>query len=51
MTDHQTTPHPDVLAWAAGSDAPERNALEFGFMALADSAPLIVAATQGCAQP
>ena len=51
MTDHHTTPRPDALAWAAGSDAPEKNVLDLGFMALADSAPLIVAATQGFAQP
>lgn len=51
MTDHQATPRPDALAWAAGSDAPEKNVLDLGFMALADSAPLIVAATQGFAQP
>ncbi len=51
MTDHHATPRPDALAWAAGSDAPEKNVLDLGFMALADSAPLIVAATQGFAQP
>ena len=39
------------LAWVAGSDAPEKSALELGFMALTDSASLIVAATQGFAQP
>ncbi|HYQ39913.1 MAG TPA: CmpA/NrtA family ABC transporter substrate-binding protein [Pseudomonas sp.] len=49
MTDH--SPRSDALAWAAGSDAPEQNVLELGFMPLADAAPLIVAATQGFAQP
>ncbi len=38
-------------AWAGGSDAPEKSALDIGFMALTDSASLIVAATQGFAQP
>ncbi|MCP8465663.1 ABC transporter substrate-binding protein [Pseudomonas sp. ZM23] len=42
---------PDSLAWVAGSDAPERTELNLGFMALSDSASLIVAATQGFAQP
>ncbi len=41
----------DALAWVAGSDAPEKNTLNLGFMALSDSASLIVAATQGFAQP
>ncbi|AYC32461.1 nitrate ABC transporter substrate-binding protein [Pseudomonas cavernae] len=41
----------DNLAWVAGSDAPEKSTLELGFMALSDSASLIVAATQGFAQP
>ncbi|MEO4048941.1 CmpA/NrtA family ABC transporter substrate-binding protein [Pseudomonas sp. CAU 1711] len=41
----------DALAWVAGSDAPEKSALNLGFMALTDSASLIVAATQGFAQP
>ena len=49
MTEH--SPRHDALAWVAGSDAPEQNVLDLGFMALADSAPLIVAATQGFAQP
>ncbi|PTU73482.1 CmpA/NrtA family ABC transporter substrate-binding protein [Pseudomonas mangrovi] len=44
-----TTSNP--LAWVAGSDAPEKSALDLGFMALTDSASLIVAATQGFAQP
>lgn len=39
------------LAWIAGSDAPELNSLDIGFMPLSDSASLIVAATQGFAQP
>ncbi|VXC05322.1 putative nitrate transport protein [Pseudomonas sp. 8AS] len=41
----------DTLAWVAGSDAPEKSVLDLGFMALTDSASLIVAATQGFAQP
>lgn len=41
----------DCLAWVAGSDAPEKPVLELGFMALTDAASLIVAATQGFAQP
>lgn len=41
----------DSLAWVAGSDAPEKPVLELGFMALTDAASLIVAATQGFAQP
>jgi nitrate/nitrite transport system substrate-binding protein len=39
------------LAWVAGSDAPEKSAIDVGFMALTDCAPLVVAATQGFAQP
>ena len=50
MTDTNNT-RSDALAWVAGSDAPEKSALNLGFMALADSASLIVAATQGFAQP
>ncbi|MDG1581895.1 CmpA/NrtA family ABC transporter substrate-binding protein [Pseudomonas sp. GOM6] len=50
MTD-SSTPINDALAWVAGSDAPEKSALNLGFMALTDSASLIVAATQGFAQP
>ncbi|MNZ33276.1 Nitrate transport protein NrtA precursor [compost metagenome] len=42
---------PDSLAWVAGSDAPEKSALNIGFMALTDSASLVVAATQGFGQP
>lgn len=50
MTDSSTSQH-NTLAWVAGSDAPEKSALNLGFMALTDSASLIVAATQGFAQP
>lgn len=50
MTDNTTT-RTDTLAWVAGSDAPEKSVLDLGFMALTDSASLIVAATQGFAQP
>ncbi|UAW99554.1 ABC transporter substrate-binding protein [Halopseudomonas nanhaiensis] len=50
MTRHDT-PRADALAWAAGSDAPEKPSLNIGFLPLADSASLIVAATQGFAQP
>ncbi len=39
------------LAWVAGSDAPEKHSLDIGFMALTDCASLVVAATQGFAQP
>ncbi|MDO7896732.1 CmpA/NrtA family ABC transporter substrate-binding protein [Pseudomonas citrulli] len=39
------------LAWVNGSDAPEKSAVDLGFMALSDCAPLVVAATQGFAQP
>ena len=39
------------LAWVAGSDAPELSSIDVGFMALTDSASLVVAATQGFAQP
>ncbi|WP_371226623.1 CmpA/NrtA family ABC transporter substrate-binding protein [Pseudomonas sp. QE6] len=46
-----TRGRPDSLAWVAGSDAPEKSALNLGFMALTDSASLVVAATQGFAQP
>ncbi|WP_313088985.1 CmpA/NrtA family ABC transporter substrate-binding protein [Pseudomonas sp.] len=42
---------PDSLAWVAGSDAPEKRVVNLGFMALTDAASLIVAATQGFAQP
>lgn len=39
------------LAWVNGSDAPELSSIDAGFMALTDSASLVVAATQGFAQP
>ena len=39
------------LAWVNGSDAPEKSAVNLGFMALSDCAPVVVAATQGFAQP
>ena len=51
MTDSHPQNHLDPLAWVAGSDAPEKSAINLGFMALTDSASLIVAATQGFAQP
>ncbi len=50
MTDKSCTRN-DNLAWVAGSDAPEKRTVNLGFMALSDSASLIVAATQGFAQP
>ncbi|MDX5372616.1 MAG: ABC transporter substrate-binding protein [Pseudomonadaceae bacterium] len=50
MNDSNNT-RSDALAWVTGSDAPEKSALNLGFMALTDSASLIVAATQGFAQP
>ncbi|MBT8766875.1 CmpA/NrtA family ABC transporter substrate-binding protein [Metapseudomonas boanensis] len=50
MTDNSSI-RDDYLAWVGGSDAPEKSALNLGFMALTDSAPLIVAATQGFTQP
>lgn len=49
MSEHDT-PRGDALAWACGSDAPEKSALNIGFMALSDSASVIVAATQGFAE-
>jgi nitrate/nitrite transport system substrate-binding protein len=48
---NSSTTRSDNLAWVAGSDAPEKSVLDLGFMALTDSASLIVAATQGFAQP
>ncbi|WP_082073210.1 CmpA/NrtA family ABC transporter substrate-binding protein [Pseudomonas sp. LFM046] len=50
MTDKSCTRN-DSLAWVAGSDAPEKRTVNLGFMALSDTASLIVAATQGFAQP
>ncbi|MBK3867620.1 nitrate ABC transporter substrate-binding protein [Pseudomonas stutzeri] len=41
----------DALAWVAGSDAPEKSSVNLGFLPLTDAASLIVAATQGFAQP
>ena len=41
----------NALAWVNGSDAPEKSSLDLGFMALSDCASLVVAATQGFAQP
>lgn len=41
----------NALDWVNGSDAPEMNSLDVGFMALTDCASLVVAATQGFAQP
>lgn len=51
MTDLHNPPRPDPQAWVAGSDAPEKHVVNLGFMALTDAASLIVAATQGFAQP
>lgn len=38
-------------AWVNGSDAPEKSVINLGFMALSDCASVVVAATQGFAQP
>lgn len=46
----QHIPRGDALAWVGGSDAPEKSVLNIGFMALSDSASVIVAATQGFAE-
>ena len=46
-----SSPTRDPLAWVNGSDAPEKSSLDLGFMALSDCASLVVAATQGFAQP
>lgn len=35
------------LAWVNGSDAPEKSAVNLGFMALSDCAPVVVAAKIG----
>lgn len=51
MTDSPTAPRHDALAWVAGSDAPEKSTVNLGFLPLTDAASLIVAATQGFAQP
>ncbi|AZF54446.1 Nitrate ABC transporter, substrate-binding protein [Pseudomonas sp. R4-34-07] len=45
------SPVTPALAWVNGSDAPEKSSLDLGFMALTDCASLVVAATQGFAQP
>jgi two-component system, oxyanion-binding sensor len=44
-------PSAGPLAWVNGSDAPEKTEINLGFMALSDCASLVVAATQGFAQP
>ena len=44
-------PTVDPLAWVNGSDAPEKTTINLGFMALSDCASVVVAATQGFAQP
>ena len=46
-----TPPTANPLAWVAGSDAPEKPLLNIGYLPLTDSASLIVAATQGFAEP
>lgn len=46
-----TIPPVMPLAWVNGSDAPEKPSLNIGFMALSDCASVVVAATQGFAQP
>ncbi|MEG8233023.1 CmpA/NrtA family ABC transporter substrate-binding protein [Pseudomonas orientalis] len=46
-----SSPLNSALAWVNGSDAPEKSSLDLGFMALTDCASLVVAATQGFAQP
>ena len=51
MTEPSTPHRHDALAWVAGSDAPEKSSVNLGFLPLTDAASLIVAATQGFAQP
>lgn len=51
MSEQHSSKTSTPLAWVDGSDAPEKSALDIGFMALTDSASLIVAATQGFGQP
>jgi nitrate/nitrite transport system substrate-binding protein len=51
MTDPFSPHRHDALAWVAGSDAPEKSSVNLGFLPLTDAASLIVAATQGFAQP
>ncbi|WP_373184710.1 CmpA/NrtA family ABC transporter substrate-binding protein [Halopseudomonas sp.] len=48
---NDNSPRSDALAWVAGSDGPEKSLLNIGYLPLTDSASLIVAATQGFAQP
>src|SRR5690606_34250727 len=47
MKDQSAISRADNLIWVAGSDAPEKSSLDLGFIALTDSASLIVAATHG----
>lgn len=51
MKNQKSSPRSDALAWVSGSDAPEKTQLNIGYLPLTDSASLIVAATQGFAQP
>ena len=51
MTDPFSPHRHDAFAWVAGSDAPEKSSVNLGFLPLTDAASLIVAATQGFAQP
>jgi nitrate/nitrite transport system substrate-binding protein len=51
MTEPFSPHRHDALAWVAGSDAPEKSSVNLGFLPLTDAASLIVAATQGFAQP
>ena len=51
MNQQHAAPRNNALDWVDGSDAPEKSSLNIGFMALSDSASLIVAATQEFAQP
>lgn len=48
---HDESQRSDTLAWVTGSDAPEKSGLNIGYLPLTDSASLVVAATQGFAQP
>lgn len=52
MSDTRDTLAPwRALAWVAGTDGPEKPLLNIGFMPLSDCASVVVAATQGFAQP
>nr|CAA58581.1 NASS [Azotobacter vinelandii] len=51
MTDHHATFQSGCPGLGRGSDAPEKSSINLGFMPLTDSASLIVAATQGFAEP